>query len=466
MIKIAKGILIVALGILGIYGNGVYAAAYDNTVATPHRTRTNTIAQWLKPVAAAVVGFAGLGYFYNHAKKTIKQAQQKNLQTLPRINAIFPHSAWFGYPRSPFTAVIPTTAVGKPCSNTRPQGGSLSYYPPTTSVSFSSAASTMTQTTLPTDSSDAYVKQIKARQQAQLDILPRDSITKLYQLMAFSPHSTQLYIPKDHLTTPDALLRYLWAKRQPQIDLLNHSQREIFNCFMKCSENIEAGKEIPNMMLFTCEQLITLKTDATSILKAFLPQTLEEVIFIKKQFQKSRIERFFTHSELQRVISKNNLMNIHLPLTMLLIFDKKKQSYLNNQEALKIIDQLIEITVFPNRNFDSSTGISSFMITTRDQFARRPAASPLYNYEFQVWEMREPRSAIPMTRETLKQLQKLVQEAPFDVGTDNIFSREDGGAVIIDTENPGFPAQIMLPALEHYNQTGSPLPQIEVIPHY
>jgi hypothetical protein len=140
-------------------------------------------------------------------------------------------------------------------------------------------------------------------------------------------------------------------------------------------------------------------------------------------FQKGSLARIFTYAKLQQVIKQKKLLRVHLPRKVLAIKDKETGCWLTKNTASLLLEELICLVI--ENSEDPKIKIDY------DEFGK---------FGFYIFAEKQPRSEAPLSEEALKQLIELIKEAPFDIGFDNIFTNENGDAVIIDTEFKGEPA--------------------------
>jgi hypothetical protein len=173
--------------------------------------------------------------------------------------------------------------------------------------------------------------------------------------------------------------------------------------------------------------------DEKFIIKSFLPTY--EITFLKPLFieKKQALGRLLTYARLHKAIKDKKLSHVRLPLKILLVKDKKTEKYVSNQEASRILDDIIKI------------------------FAIGPAieikiAQDFEAYHLQVFAEKQIPHKVPLSEIALTELKILVKEAPFDVGYDNIFSDSKGDAIIIDTEFNGESAENSVIKLKRYRK--------------
>ena len=185
-------------------------------------------------------------------------------------------------------------------------------------------------------------------------------------------------------------------------------------------------------VFYTSDELLKLLAKAKKIVKSFLPTDdfspifierndkakFPEYVYMKKRYiKKYGINRLFTYTKLQQVITEENLTHIRLPLKFLLIEDKETGEYVSTEEALQIIDSLFKICVFKNN--------SCKILPISDR------------YSLDIFAKKEINKGTGFSKATMEQLFTLCRETPFDIGYRNIFYDTEGDAIIIDTELKG-----------------------------
>lgn len=169
----------------------------------------------------------------------------------------------------------------------------------------------------------------------------------------------------------------------------------------------------------SCNTLKTLLHDAKGILKSFLPK--QEIPHIETDFvvKSGNLNRLFTYAMLKQVIHEDGITHVHLPDKVLIVKDKATNSIVSNNEAASVLDSIVNMYANYASHVDINIGYYS------------------KDYVLSIWAERKKNHPIPFTVETSKELVQLTKKAPFDVGCTNIFSDENGDAIIIDTENKG-----------------------------
>lgn len=178
------------------------------------------------------------------------------------------------------------------------------------------------------------------------------------------------------------------------------------------------------------DELPNLLEMAKTVLKSFLPHSIsmcdDEKSFIRKY---GNLGRLFTYVQLQRTIEKKGLSHVDLPQKFLLIKDKESGKYLEKEEASNVLDEIITIAAFPPFTINAKI----HWYSTR--------------YELSIMAERKKNARRPFNILAHQDLETLVSEAPFDMGYDNIFSDDEGNAIVIDTEFKGENAQESLAKL-------------------
>lgn len=183
-------------------------------------------------------------------------------------------------------------------------------------------------------------------------------------------------------------------------------------------------KNVEFKILFSFKEGQQLLKDAKSILKAFLPGEEFDPENQKGNYIKKHgdvLGRLYTYTKLQFIMQNQNLYHIHLPKKFLFIKNKKTRRLLTNEEASAVLDRLVQLTITTN---NPRSPLPRLQITCLEDD----------DYDFYVYAERQTNSHLPLTLIAINELTELVKKAPFDVGFDNIFTDENGDAIIIDTE--------------------------------
>ena len=177
--------------------------------------------------------------------------------------------------------------------------------------------------------------------------------------------------------------------------------------------------------------------DAKLILGSFIPTESElntlmsDEFFAQRFIEKGGLGRLFTYAQLRQVIQKKKLSHIHLPKKLLVVQERHTGKYIAGQAALKILNDIL--TVY-----------------TAGPQAKIRINYPWDEYDFCIFAEWQPRGRVALSKEALDELALLVEDAPFDIGYDNIFSDHNGDAVIIDTESKGAYTEECLAKLGRY----------------
>lgn len=247
-----------------------------------------------------------------------------------------------------------------------------------------------------------------------------DSLTTMYE---GSYGALSLYIPTEELVDSHENpinLKELFEKNDICIESYRPWQENDWN---KTYSNLMKQTKTGNMS--TLHELPKLLTDAKRIIKSFLLTNDSELPSITSHFKEKVINpnfnRLFTYAKLQRVIKEKNLTHIRLPRKSLIIQDNKTNQYFSNLEAQKIIDNTLKVCVF---HFNRDV-VNYKILFNSDR------------YSLKLFAAKESIEGKGFSKKTMEELLILCQEAPFDVGFDNIFWDAKGDAVIIDTEYKG-----------------------------
>lgn len=236
----------------------------------------------------------------------------------------------------------------------------------------------------------------------------------------------------NHQLIPDGNVFYLVDKPEPWSEEDWQKATETLIKRSQGQEDFLPRLYQPKISLDALPQLLY---DAKSILKSFLPSEqfiVDEQKFIKKY---NAIDRLLTYAKLQHDIQEKQLPHVSLPRKLLVIQDKKSEEYLDSQRAQTILDDALKIAVL-------STSTLAIKVHWYSE-----------QYALWVFAERKIRHSTPLSHAAFENLKKLVSDAPFDVGYDNIFSDEQGNAIIIDTEFKGEPAETSIPKLNRYRHT-------------
>jgi len=190
-----------------------------------------------------------------------------------------------------------------------------------------------------------------------------------------------------------------------------------------------ATKEKAHYMI-SSDELPRLLQDAKIILKNFLITNDNNFpIILNTYIKKSGINRLFTYAKLEQVIERKNLTHVRLPQKFLILFDKETNNYIASEKSREIIDGILNFSIEP---FETHINITCGTKYDLKIFAQKEDNHYYFNTTAQ------------------KELFTLCEEAPFDVGYDNIFADNKGNAVIIDTEFKGESARQAYPKLNRY----------------
>ena len=166
-----------------------------------------------------------------------------------------------------------------------------------------------------------------------------------------------------------------------------------------------------------------LRDDALILLKSFLPPEHNDLekndAFLIKGNNVER--RLYTYTKIYQTIKDKNLNHIRLPLKFLVLKDKKTDTYITDPKKIKpILSKKIKAFV------STQTMLRlSFLLDALDD-----------DYNFCIFAEKIA-SHKSLSLAAFQELEVLVEDAPFDVGWDNIFADEHGDAVVIDTRVQG-----------------------------
>lgn len=260
----------------------------------------------------------------------------------------------------------------------------------------------------------------------------KDSMMKLYKA---SHLGLPLYVPKKELGgsfdlkklfEDHHIFRFRW-------DIDESTEEEFWLTGTNRLIARAKGQEQPYNYEIELDYLPKLLSDAKSIIKSFLLSDDKELPSIEQQYiKKEGLNRLFTYAELQRVITEEKLSHIHLPRKILVIKNRKTGQYTPSKSAPDIIDNILKVYV-------CEIGKVRVKVDAESD-----------DYELIIFAHKETNSPKKLNEDVRKELIKLVTEAPFDVGNDNIFRDENGDAMIIDTEFKGESAEHTVPKLQRY----------------
>jgi hypothetical protein len=277
-------------------------------------------------------------------------------------------------------------------------------------------------------------KQKLLKKQEQEQALQRDK--SLHTLYAMSYIGRESYIPQKELVDSDGKqinLRDLFKKHNICLGWPEELWDEEETWKKIYSELIQrATKEKADYMI-SPDELPRLLLDAKTIIKKFLITDDDDLpVILNTYIKKSGINRLFTYAKLKRVIEEKNLTHVRLPRKFLIILDKKTNRYISSEKSPEIIDTVLKFCINP---ISQRIGIDDY--DTR--------------YDLKIFAQKEY-NAGNFNTAAEKELLMLCKEAPFDVGYDNIFSDNEGNAIIIDTEFKGEPANQACPKLSRYKK--------------
>ncbi len=258
----------------------------------------------------------------------------------------------------------------------------------------------------------------------------KESVCVLYGLVG---RSFLLNISNEQLTpikNPAMELKQLFADnniiitttlidRTPSLWNVSEWEQAFSNLKMRASESVE--KKDPAFTIYrrkiSYDTLKILLYDVKGILKSFLPNDgmlLVEDDYVIKPFT---FNRLFTYAMLKQVIDEDGMSHVHLPRKMIIVKNVETREVLNNNEACKVLNNIINAYVSSESLVDISIGYYS------------------KEYTLSIWAEEQARHNISFNAGASKELVQLTKKVPFDVGRTNIFSGEKGDAIIIDTEN-------------------------------
>lgn len=269
-----------------------------------------------------------------------------------------------------------------------------------------------------------------------LSTVSDNSITTLYQNAG---RSGALIIPqevlKDHQNDlPEVLSQYNLTLSEWTKSNWNDALDELSN------QHSFSGKLLCPIQLQQVPQLIDY---AKTISKAFLPPhkispiDQEQHFFTKKYCTERRI---FTYIKLKQIIESKKLSHIRLPIKFLVIRNEQTNEYITDKQSIApLIDKHMTIEL------DYADPVYGTLMCTGPLFL-----DPEDTYDTTILAEKITNSEKTLNDNAFDELKQLVQDAPFDIGYANIFTDENGDAIIIDTEFKGEPASTCLPKLNRY----------------
>lgn len=245
-----------------------------------------------------------------------------------------------------------------------------------------------------------------------------DCLTQLYRWEGLPLSLSLSKEVQDSIKTTDQL-QELFQKHNIETDRINAMGTTIpwetqdWKRALSILKNLEISVEDAEFFI-ELENLVLLYKKAISTLKSFLARS--DFIFCEKNYVKKRnIHRLFTYIKLKHIIEKEKLSHIHLPSKFLAI-RKKDYTFAIAEEAEKILDEIIKLEI--------------------DKLLQ-PSLKYSDDYTLFIFAEFKQNHKRPFNEEARKELKKLAKKAPFDTGIDNIFTDENGDAIIIDTEFKG-----------------------------
>lgn len=162
---------------------------------------------------------------------------------------------------------------------------------------------------------------------------------------------------------------------------------------------------------------------------SYLEQSLKEGknTFIQKN---AHFNRLCTYAQLDRTIKHLALKHVQLPLKGIILKNIQTNEFIfDAQKSAEILDTTLKIGI------------------TKESAINVVFASDTYSYKIFAQKVSKYDQ---FHQSTYQELKKLVTEIPFDIGFNNIFPNDTGGAVIIDTENKYEHSQSCIGKLKRY----------------
>lgn len=176
------------------------------------------------------------------------------------------------------------------------------------------------------------------------------------------------------------------------------------------------------------DRMAELLSAAKRVAKSFLLPSNDKIKEIEKNYVMKKninFNRIFTYAMFEKIIKEKNLIHIKLPHKILMVWDNKTKSYLERNKVAEVIDSSITIGIYEFELFYINTNFDKM---SKDQ-------------EFVLFASKEECEGPGLNKQAMEELRILFQNAPFDVGFDNIFWNKKGDAIIIDTEYKGTPVR-------------------------
>lgn len=247
------------------------------------------------------------------------------------------------------------------------------------------------------------------------DILTRDLLMKLF---------------RDHNLVPCGLFPRPreWSEQNwdQAVEILKN--RAIL--WQKLWENPRQNNEaIINTNIVRVKGAQRLLADAKTIAKSLvIGEEIEDLVKRGYFIKQGGLDRIFTYIKIAKAIKDMKLRHVRLPLKFLAIKQSETNSYITNkEEATVILKNIIKAFVGP------STSLNFFISDYSEN-----------KYQLLVFAQKIQDGSTKLSKEAREDLEKLIKAAPFDIGQDNIFSDDEGNAIIIDTEYKGESAALSL----------------------
>ncbi len=269
-------------------------------------------------------------------------------------------------------------------------------------------------------------------------------VTKNFEWMAWSQEDWNLAMAslnerKNRTKESLKQLRKKVEEKNPKLPELEEEEEE------EEDEDVELLRKIVNERSrekIPFSYIKPLRDDALILLESFLPpehNDLDDLLKNDAFIPKIRAEhRLYTYTKIYETIKAKNLNHIRLPLKFLIMKDKKTDTYITDPNKIKeVLRKRIKTFVF-----DPTMLELSFLLDDQDD-----------DYSFHIVAERVIDHKI-LSSAAFQDLELLVEDAPFDIGYDNIFADEQGDAVIIDTEYKGTRPDEAKAKLKRYNTSG------------
>lgn len=284
----------------------------------------------------------------------------------------------------------------------------------------------------------SFLDNLKQHQSKQLkkllSTLSDDLITALYRNGA-NGHIALKITPED-----------LHAHKNKLVTFLSKYNIRIDDWLEKKLEPLLEKIPLQSLPSETCYTSISLESvpqlihDTKTIFKTFLPNQhiplsdKDKYFLIKKSAPERRL---ITYTKLKQIIEEKKLSHVKLPAKFLVIKDYATFDYITDKQAISLLlDKHMTVQL-------DLHGKDALTLALRGPYF----IDPEDRYAIVLFAEKITPSGKPLNNKALDELKQLIEAAPFDVGYGNIFTDENGDAIIIDTEFKGEPAETSIAKL-------------------